>query len=142
MAFNYQLLLERDDKFKTLIKNVRKDNKNYGFSLPKKLPNNEYVISLIDTQKNIIASFIWFGIYSNDKINNFERYIHINFSYTFEIYRNCGLNKKLRLWIESFSIENNINCIVSVPLPDSNSLIILHKLGYSKNENYYIKKIS
>ena len=41
MSFNYQLLLDRDDKFKNLIKNVRKDNKNYGFSIDNSAINIE-----------------------------------------------------------------------------------------------------
>jgi len=114
-----------------------------GCILPKKIKPNEIVVCVINKVNQDIISFIWFGNYIN-KINPDlieKQYIHINYSYTFIKYRNLGLNKKLRLWIESFGIQNNIEYIVSVPLSDSNSKYVLEKLGYTKINLYYLKKI-
>ena len=141
--FKFQLLTNKNQILKKLTQNIKKDNKddNFGCLIPKKIKVNEYIICFIDIKNNIVSSFIWFGIYPENKIINIDKYIHINFSYTFDAYRNLGLNKKLRLWIETYCLENKINYIISVPLPDSNSENILIKLGYKKKDTYYIKKI-
>ena len=135
--------IKNDDtkSFNKLKKKIKKENNGYGCCLFKKMSSNEKIICFIDIKNNIVSSFIWFGIYPENKIINIDKYIHINFSYTFDAYRNLGLNKKLRLWIETYCLENKINYIISVPLPDSNSENILIKLGYKKKDTYYIKKI-
>lgn len=127
--------------FNLLKKKIKNENNNYGCCLFKKISSNVKVICFIDKKTNELVSFIWFGIYHENKIINIDKYIHINFSYTFEAYRNLGLNKKLRLWIETYCLENKINYIISIPLPGSNSENILIKLGYKKKDTYYIKKI-
>lgn len=141
--FKFQLLSNNDKILKKITHNIKKDNKNdnYGCLLHKKLKDNEYIICFIDIKNNMVSSFIWFGIYHENRIINIDKYIHINFSYTFDPYRNLGLNKKLRLWIEKYCLENKIKYIISVPLPGSNSENILIKLGYNKKDTYYIKKI-
>lgn len=129
--------------FKTLKKKIKKDNNNYGCSVRKRMRENEKIICFIDERTNKFASFIWFEIYSGNKINlnKIDKIAHVNFSYTFCEFRKLGLNTKLRKWIEKFCFENKINYVVSVPLPNSNSENILNKLGYEKQNSHYCKKI-
>ena len=131
--FEFKQIDNNDSKsFNKLKKKIKKENNNYGCCLFKKLSFNEKIIYFVDKKTHELASFISFGIYPENKIINIDKYIHINFSYTFDTYRNLGLNKKLRLWIETFCLENIINYIISIPLPGSNSENILIKLGYKK----------
>ena len=140
--------VKSDIELKSLTIKIKKDyvnNNLEGCVIPKKLKLNEFVICIVNKITNDICSFIWFGIYSNyffdislEKI----KHLHINYSYTFKKFRNNGFNKKLRLWIETYGVENNIENITSIPLPDSNSKYILEKLGYIKTDKYYIKKIN
>lgn len=142
--FNFKSLTNDDTKiFNGLKKKIKKENNGYGCCLFKKISSNEKIICFKDKKTNELASFIWFEIYSSNRINlnSIDDVAHVNFSYTFEAYRNMGLNKKLRLWIEKYCLENKIKYIISVPLPGSNSEKILIKLGYSKKDTYYIKKI-
>lgn len=149
--YNFKIKMIRDytPQYKNLEKNIKKDtsNNNYGLVLPKKIKNNEFVIGLIDEKNNSIISFVWFGVYSTQNKNEIHslisstKYTQINFSYTFEAYRNNGLNNKLRKWIENFCFRNKIKFIISVPLHESNSISILNKLKYKKNNEYFIKKI-
>jgi hypothetical protein len=128
--------------FNNLKKLFKIENNEYGCIFPKKkLGKNKYIVYFIDKKTKIITSFIWFNIYNNNILLNINKYIQIIFSYTFKKYRNIGLNNKLRLWIEEFSLKNNINNIISIPLPGSNSKRILEKSGYSKINEYYLKKI-
>ena len=117
---------------------IKSDNDICGCKIPKKLKQNEYIISFIDIKTNEIASFIWFGIYDNVLI---DKHINTNFSYTFKKFRSNGLNKKLRLTIEEFALTININKITSIPLNNSPSLNILINLGYTLNDNFYLKNI-
>lgn len=137
--------LDNDDtkSFNRLKKKIKKENNKYGCCLFKKMSFNEKIICFENKKTNELASFIWFEIYSSNMINsNSVDYIaHVNFSYTFDAYRNLSLNKNLRLWIETYCLENEINYIISVPLPCSNSEKILIKLGYENKDTYYIKKI-
>lgn len=140
--FEFNQIDNNDAKsFNKLNKKIKKIKNNYGCCLFKKMSFNEKIICFIDKKTNELSSFIWFGIYPRNIIINIDKYIHINFSYTFDAYRNLGLNKKLRLWIETYCLENKINYIISIPLPGSNSENILIKLGYKKKDTYYIKKI-
>lgn len=152
-------LIKSNKTLKLLSKLVKKDGANTeGCLLVQRLQHNDFVVYL-KNELNEICSFIWFGIYKNDICKNINQnaeknakekvdknidenvYIHINYSYTFKKYRNMGMNKKLRLWIESYCVENSIQYVVSVPLSDSNSSIVLSKLAYIKIDNYYLKKI-
>lgn len=153
--FKYYLLSDNNKLYKSLAYNIKKDNKNNNYScfLPKKIKENEYIYCLIDTRNNLVCSFIWFSIFSGNKIKIINKinkineikddyqYIFINFSYTFEVYRNIGLNKQLRKFVEIFAYNNWCKYIISVSLPGSNSSIILDKLYYKKKDGYYIKKI-
>lgn len=136
--------IEHDDtkSFNLLKKKIKKE-KYFGCCLYKKLSSNEKIICYMDKKTSDIASFIWFEVYSSDKINSnsVDRISHINFSYTFEKFRKIGLNNKLREWVEKYSQINKINYIISVPLPGSYSENILKKLNYVKKDTYYIKKI-
>ncbi len=139
------IYLQSENTLKLLSKNIKKDNGFYeGCNLPKKLNSNEKIVCIVDKTNQNIISFIWFGTYKNvinlDLVDE-TNYVHINYSYTFRGYRNIGLNKKLRLWIESECKKNNIKYIVSVPLFDSNSRYVLEKLEYIKINSYYLKKI-
>lgn len=142
--FDFKLLTDDDTKiFNGFKKKIKKENNEYGCSLFKKMSSNEKIICFEDKKTNELASFIWFAIYSSNRINlnSIDDVAHVNFSYTFDKFRTLGLNTDLRLWIEKYCSENKIKYIVSVPLPGSNSEKILIKLGYSKNDTYYIKKI-
>jgi hypothetical protein len=140
--FLFEELNHNDEKYKNLKKELKKDI-NCTCIIPQELDSKQKVISIIDIKNDFVASFLWFEGYSTNKIipNQNVKCIHINFSYTFEKYRNKKLNKKLRLWLESYTLVNKINYIISVPLPDSNSEIILKKLGYKKKDTYYFKQI-
>lgn len=150
---------------KLLSKRIKSENNSTeGCIVPKKLEPNNYIVCLVDKTTQDIISFIWFGIYTNSLSENFNSdsdsdfdfdydlnisphpiinrtYVHTNYSYTYKKYRNNGLNKKLRLWIETYCSMNKIDYIISLPLADSNSKYILKKLGYIKINNYYFKKI-
>ena len=137
-------LVDSKKNLKLLLKRIKNDcGTMEGCILPKKINSNENLVCLIDKTNKDIVSFIWFGTYYNKiYFDSTETiYLHINYSFTFKKYRNIGLNKKLRLWLESFCNKNNIGYIVSVPLSESNSINILEKLGYIKINTYYLKKI-
>ena len=141
----YIELADSKNILKILLRDIKIDNnsKEEGCILKQKLNYNENILCVINKTNSEIISFIWFGIYKNKIDLDMEEktYIHINYSYTFKKYRNIGLNKKLRLWIESYCKKNNIKYIVSVPLTDSNSKYVLDKIGYIKINSYYLKKI-
>lgn len=145
--FDFKLLTNDDTEiFNGLKKKIKKENNGYGCCLSKKMSSNEKIICFGDKKTNELASFIWFEIYSSNKINlnsvdDVDNIAHVNFSYTFDKFRTLGLNTNLRLWIEKYCLENKIKYIISIPLPGSNSENILIKLGYTKNDTYYIKKI-
>jgi len=142
--FDFKLLTNDDTEiFNGLKKKIKKENNGYGCCLSKKMSSNEKIICFENKKTNELASFIWFEIYSSNRINlnSVDDVAHVNFSYTFNKFRTFGLNTNLRLWIEKYCLENKIKYIISVPLPGSNSEKILIKLGYTKNDAYYIKKI-
>jgi hypothetical protein len=57
-------------------------------------------------------------------------------------YRKKGLNKILRLALESVCKLNNSKAIVSVAFPESESRIVMDKLGYvNKLDDLFIKYI-
>ena len=93
---------------------------------------------LKDKNSNEILSFIWYGFYYND---NFGIILNVNFSFTFNKFRNNGFNKLLRLELEKIAILNNIQYITSVPFENSSSKKILINLGYVSKQNYFYKKI-
>lgn len=124
-----------------LNKKIKKDGDKItvGF-IPTDLPSNNFLIGIRDNVNNQIISFIYFGIREN--FDGFDRILYVNYSYTFMSYRKKGLNKKLRLYLEKFSKKNKIKAIVSVPFPDSESRIVMNKLGYSnKITDIYFKNI-
>lgn len=140
-------LIEYNIELELLSDEIKKDNNNNleGCVIPRKLKLTDSVICIRNKITKEICSFIWFGIYRNIFFDiSLEKviYLHINYSYTFKKFRNNGFNKKLRLWIETYCVENNIGYIISVPFPDSNSKYILEKLGYIKINTYYMKKIN
>jgi len=139
--------LESEIELKLLSDKIKKDSNNNleGCIIPKKLKSTDFVICVCNKITKEICSFIWFGIYKNiffDIDLKEITYTHINYSYTLTKYRNNGFNKKLRLWVETYCVENNIEYIISVPLHDSNSKYVLEKLGYIKINTYYMKKIN
>lgn len=140
--------VESEVELKLLLSDIKKDNLNNleGCVLPQKLKPTDFVICIRNKITEDIYSFIWFGIYADDIHFNInlknKNYLHINYSYTFKKHRNNGLNKKLRLWIETYCVKNSIGYIISVPLPDSNSKYILEKLGYFKINTFYMKNIN
>ncbi len=117
-----------------LNKQIKKDGDklNKG-SIPVNLDYDNYVICLKSRYNNNICSFIHFSIRTNfPNLDKFiDRIIYINYSYTFINYRKLGLNKMLRLVLESACKLNNCKAIVSVPFPESESRIVMEKLGYS-----------
>lgn len=142
--FEFKQIDNDDTKtFNKLKKKIKKNNDNYGCCLFNKMSFNEKIISFVEKKTNDLASFIWFEIYSGNRINlnSINDVAQVNFSYTFDKFRTLGLNTNLRLWIEKYCLENKIKYIISVPLPGSNSEKILINLGYTKKETYYIKKI-
>lgn len=135
-------------ELKSLSSDIKKDNSNNNFEgciIPKKIKLTDFIICIENKKSKNICSFIWFGIYNNEIFYDVnlgkKMYLHINYSYTFNKYRNKGLNKSLRLWIENWCVKNRIEYILSVPLPNSNSKYILEKLNYRKINTHYIKKI-
>lgn len=138
---NFELKLIVDiNEIKKLSKKIKKNK--LCFLFPKKINLNEYFYAFYDKFTNNIISFIWFGIYSN---NIFDKYIHINYSYTITEYRSNGLNTLLRYEIEKMAKLKKINIIISIPFENANSNNILIKLGYEKkyflSNYYYLKKV-
>ncbi len=125
-----------------LNKQIKKDGDKttIGF-VPIALPQNYFLIGIRDNTNNQIVSFIYFGIREN--FEGFNKILFVNYSYTFISYRKKGLNKKLRLFLEKFCKQKKIKAIVSVPFPESESRIVMNKLGYlNKIADIYIKKIN
>lgn len=142
--FYFKLIDNADTKtLKLLKKKINKDNNSYCCNLPKNMLDNYKIICFINKKTNQIISFIWFSLYSGNEINlnDIDKIAFINFSYTFYEFRKLGLNTILRKWIEDFCLKNKINCIISVPLPKSNSENILIKMNFVKKNSYYVKKI-
>ena len=121
-----------------LKKKIKLDDSNTGTILPKQLDDKNFIIMLKDKNSNEILSFIWYGFYYND---NFGTILNVNFSFTFNKFRNNGFNKLLRLELEKIAILNNIQYITSVPFENSSSKKILINLGYVSEQNYFYKKI-
>ena len=124
------LFLESKD-LKQLNKMIKKDNDVSQIILPHTLKSNEYMIWLPDRSNSLpnqIMGFIWFGIFEDLESN--IKYIGINYSYTFIKYRNRGTNTKLRLFVEKFASNSNIQIIKSIGLPGSDSIKIMNKLNW------------
>ena len=138
------LFLESKD-LKELNKMIKKDNDVSQIILPHTLKLNEYMIWLPDRSNSLpnrsnslpdrsnslpnqIMGFIWFGIFEDLESN--IKYIGINYSYTFIKYRNRGTNTKLRLFVEKFASNSNIQLIKSIGLPGSDSIKIMNKLNW------------
>ena len=124
------LFLESKD-LKQLNKMIKKDNDVSQVILPHTLKSNEYMIWLPDRSNSLpnqIMGFIWFGIFEDLESN--IKYIGINYSYTFIKYRNRGTNTKLRLFVEKFASNSNIQLIKSIGLPGSDSIKIMNKLNW------------
>lgn len=118
---------------------IKLDNKESGVAIPKKLPTGNFIILLKDSKSNTIMSLIWYGFYEN---NEFGKILHVNYSYTFNEFRNNGYNKILRLKLELIGTNNNANYITSCPFQSSKSKQILIKLGYISKKNCFYKKIN
>ena len=142
MEYNYDVsYLSTEFELKKLKKLLKIDNDNLtGVVLPKKLKSNDYIICLIDKNNSKIISFVWFGIYKDNEFN--KNYIGINYSYTFIKFRSNGYNTKLKILIEKFGKDNNIDHIKSIPFESSKSKNILLSLGFNIITDYYIKKIN
>jgi hypothetical protein len=95
------------------------------FVIPKKLKNNEFIIAI--EEDSTIKSFIYFSLY--------DEYIQINYSYTTLQYRRNGLSTILRNYLINYAKQINKHRIVSVPFETANSISILKKLGFTKQEN-------
>ncbi len=133
----------------TEITNLNKQIKHDGDKItqgiiPRVLELDNYVICLKERDTNKICSFIHFSIRNN--FQNLDKIIYINYSYTFITHRKKGLNKMLRLVLESACKLNDCKAIVSVPFPESESRIVMNKLGYINtntglNSDIFIKYI-
>lgn len=121
-----------------LKKKIKSDDSNTGTILPKQLDEENFIIMLKDKNSNEILSFIWYGLYYN---YNFGTILNVNFSFTFNKFRNNGFNKLLRLELEKIAILNNIQYITSVPFENSLSKKILINLGYVSKQNFFYKKL-
>jgi hypothetical protein len=123
-----------------LKKKIKYDNnKNItGTILPKILQEQNFIILIKNKNLDEILSFIWYGFYDNER---FGRILHINFSYTFNKFKNNGFNTFLRLQLEKICIKNKIKYITSLPFENSPSKKILIKLSYKSELNYFYKKI-
>lgn len=112
--------------------------------LPVNLDLDNFIICLKSRNSHKICSFIHFSIRYNFSGQNkvLDKIIYVNYSYTFINYRKQGLNKILRLVLESVSKLNNCKAIVSVPFIESESRIVMEKLGYSNlHSDIFIKYI-
>jgi hypothetical protein len=135
------LFLESKD-LKQLNKMIKKDNDVSQVILPHTLKSNEYMIWLPDRSNSLpnqIMGFIWFGIFEDLESN--IKYIGINYSYTFIKYRNRGTNTKLRLFVEKFASNSNIQLIKSIGLPGSDSIKIMNKLNWESTWESTCKSI-
>ena len=152
------LFIESKD-LKQLNKMIKKDKDISQVILPRTLKPNEYMVGLPNEYMvglpneymvglpNQIMGFIWFGIFEDLESN--IKYIGINYSYTFIKYRNRGTNAKLRLFVEKFASNSNIQLIKSIGLPGSYSIKIMNKLNwestckstYESEQTYFCKKI-
>ena len=133
--------INEPDELKKLNKQIKGDGDKItqGF-VPVNLELDNFVICLKNKLTHKICSFIHFSIRFN--FNNIEKIIFINYSYTFISERKKGLNKMLRLVLESASKLNNCKAIVSVPFPESESRIVMGKLGYNNvSSDIFIKYI-
>lgn len=131
------------NEIQDLNKQIKKDGDkiNQGI-IPRVLELNNYVICLRERTTNLICSFIHFSIRNN--FENLDKIIYINYSYTFIAHRKKGLNKMLRLLLESACKLNDCKAIVSLPFPESESRIVMDKLGYTNtitNSDIFIKYI-
>lgn len=124
-----------------LNKQIKKDgDKINQVIISKVLQLDNYIICLRERTTNKICSFIHFSIRKN--FENLNKIIYINYSYTFIANRKNGFNKMLRLALEKFCKINNCRAIISVPFPESESRIVLSKLGYKNmKSDIYIKYI-
>lgn len=130
---------EIENIIKKLNKIIKSDDNDSGTYLPKKLNSDNFLILLKNKNLDKIVSFIWYGFYLNSELG---KILHINFSYTFNKFRNNGYNKLLRLKLEKICISENIAYITSVPFENSPSKKILINLGYDSKLNYFYKKIN
>jgi hypothetical protein len=124
-----------------LNKDIRKDGDKItkGF-VPTILENDNFIICLKNKITHKICSFIHFSIRQN--FSQYKKIIFINYSYTFISFRKQRLNSMLRLVLEDACKLNNIDAIVSVPFPESESRIVMGKLGYSNvHSDIFIKSI-
>ena len=95
-----------------------------GLIVPKKLCNNSFIIAI---KKELgVVSYIYFTVYTD--------YVHINYSFTSTPYRRLGYSTILRNYIIEFTKKNNIKMILSVPFEGANSMSILKRIGFIKNE--------
>ena len=95
-----------------------------NFIIPKKLVNNSYIIAIKNNQN--IISFIYFNMYDD--------YVQISYSFTNDEYRRLGYSSALRKFIIEFAKKNNKKYIISVPFENANTISILKKMGFIKNE--------
>ena len=100
------------------------------------LNNNTMILGyMLDNQ---IVSYVYFKLFYNsyiEPLNKTCNYIHIIYSYTYEIYRTYGYNKKIREKMESIAKSQYMDYIISIPFDGANSKYLLQKLNY-KNLSY------
>ena len=140
---NYYLkYVNKPKELANLNKQIKKDGDRVSQgSVPVILQSDNHIICLKEKLTDKICSFIYFSIRNN--FENLDKIIYINYSYTFINYRKKGLNKMLRLVLEGACKINNYKAIVSVPFIDSESRIVMDKLGYQNiKSDIYIKYIS
>ncbi len=117
------------DELKKLNKKIKKDGDmiTQGF-VPTKLEFEQFIICLKHRITNEIASFIHFSIRYN--FHDIKKILYVIYSYTFINERKKGLNKMLRLVLENACKLNECDAVVSMPFKESESRIVLNKLGY------------
>lgn len=144
----YELVFPEQNDIKRLTKLINSENNGEGTILS--YAKNIYIICLCDKNTKSFMSLINFKFYGNDtdtdtntNTNTNKNYIYINYTYTFSNFRRNGFNKMLRLLVERIAKCFFVSKIVSMQFSDANSLIVLEKLGYIKdNEDFFYKLIN
>lgn len=96
-----------------------------GIVIPKRLDENSCIIAIKKHDK--VAAFLYF--------TRFEKYIHINYSFTCPPYRKQGFSLMLRNHLIEYAKCNDIPRLLSVPFENANSVSLLKKLGFLKDYN-------
>lgn len=119
---------ENNKNLKSKLKEILKNDNEFGWNYPKKIKVNEKLIFLLNNEKLLSV------IHIMTKNNILE----FSFSYTPINERRKGYNKNLRLFIINYYQKENINKFTSTPFKNANSIPLLESLGFEKKKNRYI----